>query len=110
MKIKPRLFLYLGPLAVLIASCAPAAVTQGPALPENSDTTQQGLTPVSSSMEVTPTAPLVDAATATPIPIGDVPTALPIATSRGPNLEASDPSMVSLANGEIQFIEFFRFT
>ena len=38
------------------------------------------------------------------------PTALPIATSRGPNLEATDPRTVSLASGQIQFVEFFRFT
>jgi len=36
--------------------------------------------------------------------------AQPIATSRGPNLEATDPATVSLASGGIQFVEFFRFT
>jgi hypothetical protein len=35
---------------------------------------------------------------------------LPIATSRGPDLEATDPNTVSLASGQLQFIEFFRFT
>ncbi|HZM20598.1 MAG TPA: hypothetical protein VFC02_02575 [Anaerolineales bacterium] len=34
----------------------------------------------------------------------------PVATSRGPNLEATDPSTVSLGSGQIQFVEFFRFT
>jgi hypothetical protein len=38
------------------------------------------------------------------------PTALPIATSRGPDLEATDPSTVSLASGQLQLVEFFRFT
>lgn len=33
-----------------------------------------------------------------------------VATSRGPNLEATDPSTVSLASGQLQLIEFFRFT
>ncbi|HKZ43779.1 MAG TPA: hypothetical protein VJZ78_01945 [Anaerolineales bacterium] len=31
-------------------------------------------------------------------------------TSRGPNLEASDPSLVNLASGQLQLVEFFRFT
>jgi hypothetical protein len=33
-----------------------------------------------------------------------------VATSRGPNLEATDPTSVSLASGQLQLIEFFRFT
>jgi hypothetical protein len=33
-----------------------------------------------------------------------------VATSRGPNLEATDPATVSLASGQLQLIEFFRFT
>jgi len=36
--------------------------------------------------------------------------ALPIATSRGPELHATDPATVSLASGGLQFVEFFRFT
>ena len=35
---------------------------------------------------------------------------LPVATSRGPDLEATDPASVSLASGGFQFVEFFRFT
>jgi hypothetical protein len=37
-------------------------------------------------------------------------TALPLATSRGPDLHATDPTTVSLASGGLQFVEFFRFT
>jgi hypothetical protein len=37
-------------------------------------------------------------------------TALPLATSRGPDLHATDPMTVSLASGGLQFVEFFRFT
>ena len=33
-----------------------------------------------------------------------------VATSRGPNLEATDPSSVNLASGQVQLIEFFRLT
>jgi hypothetical protein len=38
------------------------------------------------------------------------PTPFPVATSRGPNLEATDPRTVNLASGGLQFVEFFRFT
>ena len=31
-------------------------------------------------------------------------------TSRGPNLIATDPSTVNLASGQLQLVEFFRFT
>ena len=37
------------------------------------------------------------------------PTAIPIATSRGPELEATDPTTVNLASGGLQFVEFFEF-
>lgn len=37
------------------------------------------------------------------------PTAIPIATSRGPNLEATDPETVNMASGGLQFVEFFEF-
>jgi hypothetical protein len=35
---------------------------------------------------------------------------LPVATSRGSDLEATDPALVTLASGGLQLIEFFRFT
>jgi hypothetical protein len=38
------------------------------------------------------------------------PAPLPIATSRGPNLEATDLATVNLTSGGLQFGEFFRFT
>jgi hypothetical protein len=34
----------------------------------------------------------------------------PLATSRGPELHATDPSTVNLAAGQLQVVEFFRFT
>jgi hypothetical protein len=34
----------------------------------------------------------------------------PAATSRGPELHATNPTTVSLASGQLQFVEFFRFT
>jgi len=33
-----------------------------------------------------------------------------VPTSRGPNLEATDPGTVSLASGQPHLVEFFRFT
>ena len=35
---------------------------------------------------------------------------LPAATSRGPELHATDPTTISLATGQLHFVEFFRFT
>jgi hypothetical protein len=42
----------------------------------------------------------------------EAPTAIPqaAATSRGPDLEATDPTSVNLASGGLQLVEFFRFT
>jgi len=34
----------------------------------------------------------------------------PVVTPRGPNLVASEPSTVRLASGQLQLVEFFRFT
>lgn len=78
-------------LAVLMLSaCTPAFST--PAITDD-------------SIEVPSTA-AVEAAT----PEAGITAPLPVATSRGPNLEATDPSTVSLASGQLQLVEFFRFT
>lgn len=47
---------------------------------------------------------------ATQIAPGEEPKAFAVATSRGPELHATDPISVSLASGGLQFVEFFRFT
>jgi len=76
--------------AVGLSSCA-SAVTSPPAAPANTSAPEATASP----QEVAPTQPVevqVDA------------------TSRGPNLEATDPSTVSLASGQLQLVEFFRFT
>lgn len=97
----PRLFPSLILLAVLLASCAPATATEPPAAP-----------PVAELPSATPFLPATPAVEqATPLPgVVEVPTALPIATSRGPDLHATNPATVSLASGQYQFVEFFRFT
>jgi hypothetical protein len=56
--------------------------------------------PAESAANPTPGAP---PATRTPITAAE-------ATSRGPELEASDPETVALASGKLQLVEFFRFT
>ena len=89
-------------LALLLASCAPEAGIEVPVQPTGAPAVvQPSATPQvdipSPTPEVAPTEALA-------------PTTVPVATSRGPNLEATDPSTVSLASGQLQFVEFFRFT
>ena len=88
-------------LAVLFAACAPAPVTESPA---QSAPPVVGIAPSATPVVVVPTFEA-----ATQAPVADVPTALPIATSRGPHLEATDPKTVSMASGNLQFVEFFEF-
>jgi hypothetical protein len=89
-------------LAVLLAACAPAATgtsTDSPAATQ---------APAVIAPTLTAAPPTVEAATE-PAPTQEA-TALPMATSRGPDLHATDPTTVSLASGGLQFVEFFRFT
>lgn len=98
---KPRfLFLTVGLwIALLAVSCAPAAPTETavePASPAaQSSATATAVPATEASVEQLPT---------------EVPAVQPIATSRGPNLHATDPSTVNLASGQLQLVEFFRFT
>ena len=92
---KPRFFFpSLGLVAVLLAACAPQA-TQ-PSAPPQTDLPQAATQAPESvtQPQATSEAPVVAA----------------VPTSRGPNLEATDPATVSLASGQLQLIEFFRFT
>ena len=106
MDMKIRLFLRLSLLAVLLVSCIPATTPVSPELKATAIINASATVPV-------PTQPTLETATET-IPVLPTetlaPTPLPVATSRGPNLEATDPNTVSLASGQIQFVEFFRFT
>ncbi|MCJ7436080.1 MAG: hypothetical protein MUO77_21590 [Anaerolineales bacterium] len=84
----------VGLAAVLLASaCAPtapiAADTPLPAPTPTLEAASQPLSPTEAPAMLTPQA---------------------VATSRGPNLEATDPSTVKLASGGLQLVEFFRFT
>ena len=94
---KPRFILWTVTLAaaILAVSCAPAAPTEtAPPLAQPTST-------LAATLVVEPALPTAEAS---------VPTVLPVATSRGPNLEATDPATVSLASGGLQLVEFFRFT
>lgn len=99
--IKPRILTSLVLLAVFAAACAPATSTVAPAQPLAAEPT------ASPPPAVAPDT----SAQATEVPTEDgVPAALPVATSRGPELHATDPATVSLASGGLQLVEFFRFT
>ena len=94
----PRLFPTFGLLAVLLASaCAPAAASPTPALVAATPTESAAPT----SLPTQPEATLAPTESAL---------AQSVATSRGPNLEATDPATVALASGGLQLVEFFRFT
>jgi glucose/arabinose dehydrogenase len=104
---KLRSILTIGLLAVfLLVACAPAAsqpeAPAQPASPESEAPAQPAAQPTESRPQ----------AAQTELPVTETPAGLPqpVATSRGPNLEATDPSTVSLASGDLQLVEFFRFT
>jgi len=101
MDMRPRFFPSLILLAVLAASCAPASATATPepvatTIIEPTATTFLAVEPPE-TLPALPTEALA-------------PTPLPVATSRGPDLHATDPTTVNLVSGQIQFVEFFRFT
>jgi hypothetical protein len=79
---KIRFFLSLSLIAVLVVACAPTATSTNPSAVTSESATQ---------------------------PASGAATAPPIATSRGPKLEATDPKTVSMASGGLQFVEFFEF-
>jgi len=120
MKMKTRLFppsstlrMSLILLAVFVASCAPASATEPPVLAP----VESSATPIPPSeptfgtdSESTPSVDLTATYTLELLSATPPVDAQPIATSRGPNLEATDPTTVNLSSGQIQFVEFFRFT
>jgi hypothetical protein len=104
MKLKTRLLHNPGLLLFLLASaCAPAmtAVTAQPG----------AIQPIVIQPTIEATSAAVQPITVDPASTDPVVIVVePVATSRGPNLEATAPSTVSLASGGLQLIEFFRFT
>jgi predicted RNA-binding protein with PIN domain len=98
---KRRLFTRLGLLVVFLAACAPTTSTAIPAQPVTvmyTETLPAAASTSDTSLQETAAPTQALAATQ-----------LPIATSRGPNLEATDPKTVSMASGGLQFVEFFEF-
>lgn len=92
---KSRFFLLTFGLMLALSACAPAV---GPLGPPASATPGE---PTATPQPPTPTAVPSEAPT---------PTLQPVATSRGPDLEASNPTAVRLDSGGLQLVEFFRFT
>jgi len=93
---------------LLLVSCAPA---ESPAPVQ----TEAPAAPMTEEPQALPTTvPTMTEALVmeTEIPPTEAPTDVPqpVATSRGPDLEATDPSTVRLDSGELQLVEFFRFT
>jgi hypothetical protein len=92
---RKHLFWTIGLVAVFMtSSCAPATATTAPAV---------------QTATVRPASPASTEEHPEPVPT-DAPAVQPVATSRGPNLEATDPATVELASGQLQLVEFFRFT
>lgn len=86
-------------LVLITAACTPS---QQQAVPTATNT----LMTVNQDATLEPAAPTSEAiATITVEPERVI-----MPTSRGPNLVATDPSGVKLASGQLQLVEFFRFT
>jgi hypothetical protein len=99
---KPRLLPTISLLAVILAACAPSQATQPSAPPVAVLPSATPFQPVN-TVEVPATQPPVATEAPAQAPLS-------IATSRGPELHATDPATVSLASGQYQFVEFFRYT
>jgi len=100
---RPRFFpLTMGLVAVLLtSSCVPTT-----AAPTVDSAPPASFVPEASTPQPTVAAP-ADAPASTQSSEVEV---LPVPTSRGPKLEATDPASVSLASDQLQLVEFFRFT
>lgn len=90
-------------LAILLASACASNATATQTVVEPSTTALVAVLP---PIDLTATPGLAEVLSSATPPVD----AQPAATSRGPELHATDPTTVSLASGQIQFVEFFRFT
>jgi hypothetical protein len=89
----PTVMLIAGLLAACSASATPTQIPAQDVIPQPTGTLPPSVVPTL-DQSFQPTA---------------APTAIPIATSRGPELEATDPTTVNMASGGLQFVEFFEF-
>ena len=101
------LFLTLTLLGLLsISACSPAP-TEAVPQPSRTIVVEASSTPVIDVPSATLEGSGQPTADSTATPLVE---AQPLATSRGPELHATDPTTVSLAAGQLHFVEFFRFT
>ena len=111
---KTRSFLALGLLAVLLlVSCAPAdspapAEPQAPPQPAQ-PVVEEPPAPPPAEAEA-PAVPTEITPTEVPPTEAVAPESEPAFVPKGPDLEATDPATVSLAAGDLQLVEFFRYT
>ena len=94
----------LGFLAVFILSACTPSVSAPTAAPESGE--MPVATHVEESAPAQEEAPAEEGAMATEEPVEEP---MAMATSRGSQLAATDPSTVNLTSGEPQLIEFFAF-
>ena len=101
---KTHILAILSLFIVLLAACAPAKTQTS--LSESASATppvsEPTATPVVAFISTSTSEGMVNSATPPP-------TVQPVATSRGPKLEATDPKTVRMASGGLQFVEFFEF-
>ncbi len=106
---KIRSFLAISLLTVLLlVSCAPAEAP-APAQPE---VQASPAAPMTEEPQAPPPAETEAPVIATEVPPTEAPAveAEPEFVPRGPDLEATNPATVNLTSGELQLVEFFRFT
>jgi hypothetical protein len=100
---KIRLLASLILFSIPLAACTPAQAQTRP--PQAASATLVIESTSTSVVELTATGTDEGSLnSATPAP-----TVQAVATSRGPNLEATDPKTVSMASGGLQLVEFFEF-
>jgi ABC-type Fe3+-hydroxamate transport system substrate-binding protein len=104
--LKQETLLTLGLLVVFVLSaCTPTASVPSPVAP-TLEPQPAAPEPVTAPNEATAIVPVAPEATETEPPAEG---AAVVPTSRGNELEATDPATVSLATGKPQLIEFFAF-
>jgi len=91
---------------LLFVSALALGACGAPPAPEQTvvPTSRAASTPMQAGIDTS--GPVLPVQTSVPA----IPTASSIATSRGPELEASNPDTARLSAGQLQLVEFFRFT
>lgn len=102
MKTRTILIFSLLAIVLLIGCTTTAPAETQPALMENEPEVTSLAMSTASQPEATPTEAPAEEAPPTEVP-------QVVATSRGPDLEATDPSTYTRASGDLQLVEFFAF-